>query len=81
MSEQQTTDVITAVAAKWVALGAGAASAVIGWLGTSQAAFLIGSLVAIATLVSTLFFSRRRDKREQQRFDVSMKARLDGADD
>lgn len=55
------------------ASGAGAVGAVIGWLLSSAAAAWFGVLVALAGLLVTWHFNKKRDQREQAEHEARMK--------
>lgn len=72
MIDQQTLDASMAAAgSKATYTGAGAFS--VGWLLSSEFGILVGIVIGVAGLLVNLYYSRKRDKREQAEHDRRMR--------
>jgi len=64
-------DTVTAAASKATYTGAGTVG--VGWLMSSEAAILIGLVLAVGGFVVNLLFSIRRDRREMREHEKKMR--------
>lgn len=65
-------DALAASAASKATQVGGWGGALLAWMGSSEAAVLFGILIGVMGLVVNIYFSNRRDAREQREFEARM---------
>jgi hypothetical protein len=66
---------LAAVGTKATYTGAGAAS--VSWFLSSEFGILVGVVIGVAGLIAQIYYSRKRDKREQAIYELKMTLRSD----